>query len=91
MRRGDGLILHIGIIDSDQHTQGAQILSEHGVNVPPGLPAFDLDEVKSAAEKMASPDGEVLPLFPPPLLLLPPIPASPRSWRAAPVDGCSHR
>lgn len=36
-------------------------MSEHGVNVPPGLPAFTLEQVKSAAEKMASADGEVLP------------------------------
>ena len=29
------------------------------MNVPPGVPVFKLDEVKAAAEKMASPDGEV--------------------------------
>lgn len=39
--------------------QGAQILSQHGVNVPPGLPVFSLAEVTQAAEEMASPDGEV--------------------------------
>lgn len=34
-------------------------MSKYGVNVPPGIPVFKLDEVKAAAEKMASPDGEV--------------------------------
>ena len=29
------------------------------MNVPPGIPVFKLDEVKAAAEEMASPDGEV--------------------------------
>ena len=34
-------------------------MSSHGVNVPPGIPAFTLDEVQTAAEQMASADGEV--------------------------------
>ena len=40
-------------------SQGAQVMSSHGVNVPPGIPAFTLDEVQTAADQMASPDGEV--------------------------------
>ncbi len=40
-------------------SQGAQVMSSHGVNVPPGIPAFTLDEVQTAAEQMASADGEV--------------------------------
>lgn len=39
--------------------QGAELMSKYGVNVPPGIPVFKLDEVKAAAEEMASPDGEV--------------------------------
>ncbi|KAK9819240.1 hypothetical protein WJX81_001505 [Elliptochloris bilobata] len=35
-------------------------MSKYGVNVPPGIPVFNVDEVKAAAEKMASPDGEVV-------------------------------
>jgi hypothetical protein len=35
-------------------------MAKFGVNVPPGIPVFSLDEVPAAAEKMASPDGEVL-------------------------------
>ena len=40
-------------------SQGAQVMSSHGVNVPPGIPAFTLDEVQKAADQMASADGEV--------------------------------
>eukprot|EP00884_Botryococcus_braunii_P023604 jgi/Botrbrau1/9928/Bobra.0012s0026.1 len=40
--------------------QGAQVMAKYGVNVPPGIPVFNIDEVKDAAEKMASPDGEVV-------------------------------
>ena len=38
--------------------QGAQVMSSHGVNVPPGVPAFSLDEVQKAADEMANEDGE---------------------------------
>ncbi len=34
-------------------------MAKYGVNVPPGIPVFNIDEVKEAAEKMASPDGQV--------------------------------
>lgn len=34
-------------------------MGKYGVNVPPGIPVFKVDEVAAAAEKMASPDGEV--------------------------------
>lgn len=40
-------------------TQGAEQMSKFGVNVPPGVPVFSLDEVDAAAEKMRSPDGQV--------------------------------
>jgi succinyl-CoA synthetase beta subunit len=39
--------------------QGAQIMSTFGVNVPPGIPIFSVEEALPAAEKMAGPDGEV--------------------------------
>lgn len=34
-------------------------MAKFGVNVPPGIPVFSLDQVPDAAKKMASPDGEV--------------------------------
>jgi hypothetical protein len=34
-------------------------MAKYGVNVPPGIPVFKAEDVKAAAEKMASPDGEV--------------------------------
>lgn len=34
-------------------------MASFGVNVPPGVAVHSLDEVKGAAEKMKSPDGEV--------------------------------
>lgn len=40
--------------------QGAQIMSKYGVTVPPGIPAFSVDEVEAAAKKMADENGEVL-------------------------------
>ena len=39
--------------------QGAELMSQYGINVPPGIAIKSLDEVQSAAQKMASPDGEV--------------------------------
>jgi len=35
------------------------LMAKYGVNVPPGTPVFKAEDVKAAAEKMASPDGEV--------------------------------
>lgn len=35
------------------------MMAKYGVNVPPGIPVFKAEDVKAAAEKMASPDGEV--------------------------------
>ncbi|PNW70053.1 hypothetical protein CHLRE_17g703700v5 [Chlamydomonas reinhardtii] len=40
--------------------QGAQIMSKFGVNVPPGIPATTLDEVKKAVDQMADEKGEVV-------------------------------
>ncbi|PRW59384.1 Succinyl- ligase [ADP-forming] subunit mitochondrial isoform A [Chlorella sorokiniana] len=40
--------------------QGAQIMSEYGVNVPPGIPVFKVDQVAAAAKKMADDAGEVV-------------------------------
>ncbi|KAI7836379.1 hypothetical protein COHA_009742 [Chlorella ohadii] len=40
--------------------QGAQIMSEYGVNVPPGIPVFKADQVAGAAKKMADEAGEVV-------------------------------
>jgi succinyl-CoA synthetase beta subunit len=39
--------------------QGAELMAKYGVNVPPGIPIFKVDEAKAAAEKMRSPDDEV--------------------------------
>ena len=39
--------------------QGSEQMAKFGVNVPPGIPVFSLDEVAGAAKKMESPDGEV--------------------------------
>lgn len=39
--------------------QGAQIMSQYGVNVPPGIPVFKVDQVAEAAKKMADEAGEV--------------------------------
>lgn len=39
--------------------QGAQIMSQYGINVPPGIPVFKVDEVPAAAEKMKDENGDV--------------------------------
>ena len=39
--------------------QGAELMSSYGVNVPPGIPVFKLDEVLPAAQKMADEEGKV--------------------------------
>ena len=39
-------------------------MAKYGVNVPPGIPVFKAEDVQAAAEKMASPDGEVRPAHP---------------------------
>lgn len=41
-------------------TQGAELMASFGVNVPPGKPAFNLEDVKSAIDAMADENGEVL-------------------------------
>ena len=41
------------------HTQSAQLMSKYGVHVPEGLPAFSLQDVKDATEKLADEKGEV--------------------------------
>lgn len=40
--------------------QGSQLMSQYGVNVPPGIPVFSLEEVPEAAKKMANAEGEVV-------------------------------
>lgn len=40
--------------------QGAQLMSQYGINVPPGIPVHDLKEVAGAANKMADSSGEVV-------------------------------
>lgn len=40
--------------------QGAQIMSQYGINVPPGIPVFKVDEVPAAAEKMKDESGDVV-------------------------------
>jgi hypothetical protein len=39
--------------------QGAQIMSKFGINVPPGMPVFSLDDVPKAAEAMKDENEEV--------------------------------
>lgn len=39
--------------------QGAQLMAKFGINVPDGVPAFTVDEVAKAAEKMKDEKGEV--------------------------------
>ena len=34
-------------------------MSHYGVNVPPGIPVFKLDDVLPAAKKMADDEGQV--------------------------------
>lgn len=34
-------------------------MSQYGVNVPPGIPVFKLDDVLPAAKKMADDEGQV--------------------------------
>lgn len=40
--------------------QGSQLMSQYGINVPPGIPVFKLEEVGPAAKKMADKDGQVV-------------------------------
>jgi succinyl-CoA synthetase beta subunit len=40
--------------------QGAQIMSKFGINVPPGMPVFKLDDVSKAAEAMKDEKNEVV-------------------------------
>lgn len=40
--------------------QGAQIMSQYGINVPPGIPVHKVEEVGPAAQKMADENGEVV-------------------------------
>eukprot|EP00887_Chlorella_sp_A99_P004443 scaffold30.g4443.t1 len=40
--------------------QGAQLMSQYGINVPPGVPAFKLEEVGPTAEKMKDKEGLVV-------------------------------
>lgn len=40
-------------------TQSSEIMAKYGVNVPPGIPVFSLDEVLPAAKKMADDSGQV--------------------------------
>ncbi len=39
--------------------QGAELMSRYGVNVPPGVPVFKLEEVLPAAQKMADEQNQV--------------------------------
>lgn len=40
--------------------QGADLMSKFGINVPPGIPAFSLDDVAKATEKMKDENNEVV-------------------------------
>ena len=39
--------------------QGAQLLAQHAVNVPPGIAVTKVEDVAAAAKEMAGGDGEV--------------------------------
>jgi hypothetical protein len=39
-------------------TQGAELMSKFGINVPPGMPAHTLEEVDAAVEAMKDDKGE---------------------------------
>lgn len=41
--------------------QGAQLMSQFGINVPSGIPVTKLEEVGPAAQRMANDQGEVRP------------------------------
>lgn len=40
--------------------QGAELMSKHGINVPPGIAITKLDELEAAVEKMKGDSGEVV-------------------------------
>lgn len=40
-------------------SQGAQLMSKFGINVPDGVPAFSVKEVEDAAKQLADEKGEV--------------------------------
>ena len=46
-------------IETLTSTQSSEIMAKYGVNVPPGIPVFSLDEVLPAAKKMADDSGQV--------------------------------
>ena len=46
-------------IEALTSTQSSEIMAKYGVNVPPGIPVFSLDEVLPAAKKMADDSGQV--------------------------------
>lgn len=45
--------------DSRVESQGAELMSQYGINVPPGIAVTKLDEVLPAAKKMANKQNEV--------------------------------
>jgi succinyl-CoA synthetase beta subunit len=40
--------------------QGAQLMSQYGINVPPGIPVRSLDDLPAALQKMADAEGKVV-------------------------------
>ncbi len=44
--------------------QSSEIMASYGVNVPPGVPVFKLDEVLPAAKKMADDGGQACSSWP---------------------------
>lgn len=50
-----------GTLNDNVHdvSQGAELMSQYGVNVPPGVPVFKLEEVLPAAKRMADEEGQV--------------------------------
>lgn len=56
---GASLLQQIRLLNIHEY-QGSEQMSKFGVNVPPGIPVFSLDEIDDAASQMKSPDGQVV-------------------------------
>jgi len=41
------------------HAQSSQLMAKYGVNVPYGVPAFSVEDVRKAAEDLKDEKGEV--------------------------------
>ncbi|BDA43672.1 Succinate-CoA ligase [ADP-forming] subunit beta, mitochondrial [Coccomyxa sp. Obi] len=58
-RKSAQQLQHLRFLNVHEY-QGAELMSQYGVNVPPGIPVFKLDDVLPAAKKMADEEGQVV-------------------------------